>query len=98
MTTKFKTTIVVALLATSSLFGQSKIQVPYFNTLSGGEICGTPECIANNANTWAQIKGGYLFDGDASKIFGRKYKTYGFFARIFGKRGGIYENTPCATR
>ena len=79
-------TIVVALFATTSLFAQSKIQVPYFKTLSGNEICGSQYCIPN-IGIWAPIKGGYLFDGDAKKIFGRK----------FGK-DGIFDNSPCATR
>lgn len=91
-------TIAVILWTSCSIFAQSKIQVPYFKTLSGNEICGSQNCIANNANTWATIYGGYLYDGDASKIFGRKYKTYGTIGRIFGKRGGIFENSSCASR
>jgi hypothetical protein len=86
MKNKLSITIIVALIATSTLFAQSKIQVPYFKTLSGNEICGSPNCNPT-IGIWAPIKGGYLFDGDAKKIFGRK----------FGK-SGIFDNLPCATR
>jgi len=86
MKNKVSITIVAALFATTTLFAQSKIQVPYFKTLSGREICGSQNCNPT-IGVWAPIKGGYLFDGDAKKIFGRK----------FGK-SGIFDNSPCATR
>lgn len=85
MKRKFSLTLAVALLTTCSLFGQSKIQVPYFKTLSGNEICGSPDCNPT-IGVWAPIKGGYLFDGDAKSVFGRKFK----------KR--IFDNFACSDR
>jgi hypothetical protein len=70
----------------TSIFSQSKIEIPYFKTLSGNEICGSQNCNPT-IGTWQGIKGGYLFDGDAKKIFGRK----------FGSKG-IFDNSPCAAR
>jgi hypothetical protein len=86
MKRKLNLTIIAISLASCTLFAQSKIQVPYFKTLSGTEICGSPNCNPT-IGAWAQIKGGYLFDGDVKKVFGRK----------FGK-AGIFDNSPCVMR
>ena len=85
MKRKITLTIAVAIMTTCTLLAQSKIQVPYFKTLSGNEICGSPDCNPT-IGIWAPIKGGYLFDGDAKKVFGRKFKK------------GIFDNFPCSDR
>ncbi|MFD1015028.1 hypothetical protein [Winogradskyella rapida] len=77
--------VLFALIIGNMTFAQKKVQIPYFETLSGTEICGTKNCNPTNG-IWQKIKGGYLFDGDLTEIFGRKFKK------------GIFINSKCASR
>lgn len=86
MNMKTKITLfLLGLTITISTYGQKKVQIPYFETLSGNEICGTKDCNPTNG-IWQTIKGGYLFDGDLTEIFGRKFKK------------GIFINSKCAPK
>lgn len=78
-------TALVAFAMTTSLFAQEKIQVPYFQTLSGMEICGTENCNPT-VGAWVPLVGGYLYDGDPKSILGRK----------MGKK--INDNRKCTSR
>lgn len=65
---------------------QKKIEVPYFGNMTSEELCGSSDCKPTNAQYWATVKGGKLYDGVPGNILGRSF------------RKGIFETNPCVSR
>jgi hypothetical protein len=57
----------IVMCLTQNLAAQKVIETPYFENLSGNEVCGKPNCNPS-IGTWAPIKEGYLWDEDITSI------------------------------